>query len=192
MRDGSSAATARKAKPGVAAAPSPLRRASRLAIGALALVLVQVRPSSAAHDGPACRSGQTANPVPIRVRAPAEVLDLRIADTPAKRESGLMCVRALPARTGMIFVFNDGDNYRDFWMKNTLVPLDMVFVSKNGRVNEVRAHVPATKVDTPDEQIPHRDGTGSYVIELAAGEAARAGIEPGTMLDVRNVPPAKE
>jgi len=53
-----------------------------------------------------------------------------------------MCVRALPARTGMIFVFNDGDNYRDFWMKNTLIPLDMVWASKNGRVNDVRANVP--------------------------------------------------
>jgi uncharacterized membrane protein (UPF0127 family) len=132
----------------------------------------------------ACVTAQTANPVPIHVRAPAEVLELRIADTPSRREFGLMCVRALPASTGMIFVFGDGDNYRDFWMKNTLIPLDMVFVSKNGKVNEVRANVPSTTVDTPDDKIPHRDGKGTYVIELAAGEAARAGIKPGTILDV--------
>ena len=141
----------------------------------------------------ACPSpAQTANPVPIHVRAPAGVLELRIADTMAKREYGLMCVRTLPARTGMVFVFTDGDNYRDFWMKNTLIPLDMVFVSKNGRVNDVRANVPATNVDTPDERIPHRDGTGSYVIELAAGEAARAGIKPGTILDVSAVGSGKD
>ena len=79
----------------------------------------------------------------------------------------------------MIFVFTDGDNFRDFWMKNTLIPLDMVFVSKNGRVNDLRANVPATNVDTPDDKIPHRDGTGTYVIELAAGEAARAASSPG-------------
>jgi uncharacterized membrane protein (UPF0127 family) len=161
-------------------------------LAGIALVLALARGPAAAQDGSACRTGQTANPVPIHVRAPAEVLELRIADTPAKREYGLMCVRALPARTGMIFVFNDGDNYRDFWMKNTLIPLDMVFVSKNGRVNDVRANVPSTNVDTPDDKIPHRDGTGSYVIELAAGEAARAGIKPGSMLDVGAVPPAKE
>jgi uncharacterized membrane protein (UPF0127 family) len=98
-----------------------------------------------------------------------------------------MCVRVLPPRTGMIFVFSDGDNYRDFWMKNTLIPLDMVFVSKSGKVNDVRANVPSTTVDTPDEKIPHRSGTGTYVIELGAGEAARAGIKPGANLDVSGV-----
>ncbi len=135
----------------------------------------------------ACVTAQTAAPTPVHVRAPAETLELRVADTTSRREYGLMCVRGLPARTGMIFVFPDGDNYRDFWMKNTLIPLDMVFVAKSGKVNEVRANVPSTTVDTPDEKIPHRDGTGTYVIELAAGEAARAGIKPGAILDVSGV-----
>ena len=161
----------------------PLRSA---VLAALALTVV---PGAAAaqYIAAMCVSAQTAGPNPVHVRAPAEVLDLRIADTPSKREYGLMCVRSLPPRTGMIFVFSDGDNYRDFWMKNTLIPLDMVFVAKSGKVNEVRANVPSTNVDTPDEKIPHRDGTGTFVIELAAGEAARAGIKPGTVLDVSAV-----
>lgn len=152
----------------------------------LALVLVPAA-APAQVVAAACVSAQTAGPSAVHVRAPSEVLDLRIADTPSKREYGLMCVRSLPPRTGMIFVFTDGDNYRDFWMKNTLIPLDMVFVAKNGKVNEVRANVPSTNVDTPDDKIPHRDGTGTFVIELAAGEAARAGIKPGTILDVSGV-----
>jgi uncharacterized membrane protein (UPF0127 family) len=135
----------------------------------------------------ACVTAQTAAPTPVRVRAPAETLELRVADTPSRREYGLMCVRSLPPRTGMIFVFSDGDNYRDFWMKNTLIPLDMVFVAKSGKVNDVRANVPSTTVDTPDEKIPHRSGTGTYVIELGAGEATRAGIKPGVTLDVGGV-----
>jgi uncharacterized membrane protein (UPF0127 family) len=158
-----------------------------------ALAFATAHGTAAAQPTPtSCMTAQTADPVPIHVRAPAETLDLRIADTMSKREYGLMCVRALAPHTGMIFVFSDGDNYRDFWMKNTLIPLDMVWVSKNGRVNDVRADVPSTKVDTPDDKIPHRSGTGSYVIELAAGEAAHAGIKPGTMLDVSGVPPSKD
>jgi len=69
-------------------------------------------------------------------------------------------------------------------MKNTLIALDMVFVLKSGKVNDVSANVPSTTVETPDEKIPHRSSTGTYVIELAAGEAARAGIKPGVLLDV--------
>ena len=92
----------------------------------------------------------------------------------------------------MIFVFNDGDNYRDFWMKNTLIPLDMVFVAKNGRVNNVDAGVPATTVGTPDDKLQDLYGVGTYVIELNAGAAARVGIKPGTVLDLTGVGPARE
>jgi uncharacterized membrane protein (UPF0127 family) len=68
----------------------------------------------------------------------------------------------------------------------------MVFVSKNGLVNDVSANVPSTNTDTPDRLIPHREGTGTYVIELAAGEAARAGIKPGTMLPIHGVRAGKD
>jgi uncharacterized membrane protein (UPF0127 family) len=157
--------------------------------GIIAAVLALAPGTALAQGAPAdCVTAQTAPLTPVHVRAPAEVLELRVADTTSRREFGLMCVRELPPRSGMIFVFSDGDNFRDFWMKNTLIPLDMVFVSKSGKVNEVRANVPSTRVDTPDDKIPHRDGTGTYVIELGAGEAARAGIKPGTTLDVSGVP----
>jgi uncharacterized membrane protein (UPF0127 family) len=168
-------------------------RAAAFALAVVACALAGAARPAGAHGGEPCPApAQTANPVPVRVRAPHETLDLRIADNVEKREYGLMCVRSLPPRIGMIFVFGDGDNLRDFWMKNTLIPLDMVFVSKNGLVNGVHANVPSTSVDTPDVRIPHRDGTGTYVIELAAGEAARAGIKPGTILNIRGVRAAKE
>jgi uncharacterized membrane protein (UPF0127 family) len=149
--------------------------------------------SASAQGAMVCPSpAQTADPVPVRVHAPGEIIELRVADNIAKREYGLMCVRALPAKTGMIFVFNDGDNLRDFWMKNTLIPLDMVWVLKSGLVSDVSANVPSTNTDTPDRLIPHRDGTGTYVIELAAGEAARAGIKPGVMLAIHGLHASKE
>ncbi|HEY4440953.1 MAG TPA: DUF192 domain-containing protein, partial [Candidatus Elarobacter sp.] len=78
--------------------------------------------------------------------------------------------------------FPDGDLKRSFWMKNTIAALDMIFVNGDGTVTAVAADVPATAPGTPDEQVARRDGTGRYVIELGAGEAARLGIAAGERL----------
>jgi uncharacterized protein len=131
-------------------------------------------PAARASAAEGCTTGQTASVVPIHVRAPAEMLALRVADTITKRASGLMCVRALPARSGMIFVFNDGDNLRDFWMKNTLIPLDMLFVDAEGRIVNIHERAVPGSLATISAAAPVR-----AVIELNGGTAARLGIHPG-------------
>jgi len=117
----------------------------------------------------------------ILVQAPAATLTLQIARTELERETGLMSVNALPAHTGMVFVF-DRDAPVEFWMKDTLVPLDMIFVAPDGTVRSVAADVPVVPEDTPDDAIPRRGGTAKYVIELPAGEARFDGIVTGTRL----------
>jgi uncharacterized membrane protein (UPF0127 family) len=82
----------------------------------------------------------------------------------------------------MIFVFAGPERVQDFWMKNTLVPLDMVFVSFGGVVTSVARDVPATPRDTSDDRVARRSGRGLYVIELGAGDAALHGIVRGTKL----------
>lgn len=115
------------------------------------------------------------------LHAPRATLTVEIADTEPQREHGLMDRTALPPHTGMVFVF-DQDGPVTFWMKDTLVPLDMVFVGANGVVRSVAARVPATKPDTPDDQIPRRPGNAKFVIELPAGEAVADGIRPGVTI----------
>lgn len=165
---------------------------------AVALALVAFAPAARAQaTSPAVCPTPVPNAVQrtvlrIAVAGSEATLQLRIADTYTKREYGLMCVRALDARHGMLFVFADGERSREFWMKNTLIPLDMLFVAKDGRVNSIAANVPATTTDTPDEKIPRRSGTGAYVVELAAGEAARLGVAAGSKLVLTGVRPAKE
>jgi uncharacterized membrane protein (UPF0127 family) len=117
-----------------------------------------------------------------RVRAPKALLLLAAATSPKDRARGLMEVPVMPACFGMIFKFTGDDSPRAFWMKNTLIPLDMVFVRANGTVSSVAANVPATTHATPDEKIPRRYGTGQFVLELNAGEAARDGLAPGVRL----------
>lgn len=115
------------------------------------------------------------------LRAPKAALRLQVARTEEQRERGLMSVRHLPAHTGMLFIF-DADAPVAFWMKDTLVSLDMVFVAKDGTVRSVFAKVPVVSPTLPDDKIPLEQGKAKYVIELPSGEAAPDGIIPGLQL----------
>ncbi len=117
----------------------------------------------------------------VAVTAPKAKLTLQVASTENERELGLMSVTKLPLHTGMLFVFAS-DSPVEFWMKDTLVPLDMVFVAPDGTVRSVAARVPVVPLDTPDDTIPRRAGTAKYVIELPSGEAEKDGIVAGVKL----------
>ena len=77
----------------------------------------------------------------IEVHAPRATLQLQVASTEQERELGLMSVTKLAPHTGMVFVF-DEEQPVEFWMKDTLVPLDMVFVATDGTVRSVASKVP--------------------------------------------------
>ena len=117
----------------------------------------------------------------VTVQAPKAALHLQLAVTEPERERGLMDVTHLPKHTGMIFVF-ESDGPVSFWMKDTLIPLDMVFVGADGIVRQVFANVPVVPRTLPDNKIPLEQGTAKYVIELPAGEAAPDGVRPGVRL----------
>jgi uncharacterized membrane protein (UPF0127 family) len=127
----------------------------------------------AAHAAPELKT--------VAVTAPDRALKLAVAANEHDRELGLMCVTALKADAGMIFVFPAPGQYA-FWMKNTLIPLDMVWVDAGGTVTTVAAAVPASTRDEADAKVARRGGHGSYVIELRSGDAARNDIVKGTHL----------
>lgn len=137
-----------------------------------------------------------AEPVPtpqhlptVTLAAPAAPLTVQVAATPAQRERGLMGVTALAPRSGMLFVFPMESTW-EFWMKDTPLDLDMVWLRRSGTVSSVAARVPHAAPRTPDERIARRQGYGAYVIELSAGEAARDGLAPGAR--VGGLPPLAE
>ena len=114
----------------------------------------------------------------ISVQAPRATLTLQVAKTDEQRERGLMDVTKLPTHTGMVFVF-DQDAPVEFWMKNTLIPLDMVFIGGDGRVRSVAESVPSSTLETPDDKIARRSGRAKFVIELPAEEAEHDGLIAG-------------
>ena len=105
----------------------------------------------------------------------------RVAATPQEHEKGLMFVTNLPENEGMLFVF---DHEQDllFWMKNTLIDLDMVFIGADRTVTSVAEQMPHSYTYTPDSQVAQAAGYGQYVLELAAKTAARHGVKPGSKI----------
>ena len=104
---------------------------------------------------------------------------VEIAGTAAERAQGLMQRAALDARTGMLFDFGHETAIR-MWMKDTLIPLDMLFVGEGGGIRYIAANtVPYSEalIVAPE---PAR-----YVLEINAGEAARFGLQAGDTLVLR-------
>ena len=104
-----------------------------------------------------------------------------VADTPAKHERGLMEITQLPENKGMIFLF-DREGEQLFWMKNTLIDLDIIFIGADKTVTHVAARMPRSTRTTPDDQVATAPGYGQYVLELAATTAEKHGVVPGSKL----------
>ena len=98
---------------------------------------------------------------------------VEVATTPAQLEQGLMFRRSMPSSAGMIFDFKRSQPAM-MWMKNTFIPLDMLFVDEHGRIVNIHERAIPQSLDTISSAAPVRG-----VIELNAGTAERLGIKPG-------------
>lgn len=101
---------------------------------------------------------------------------VELADTPEARDLGLMYRTHLAPDKGMLFDFGAPEPV-SFWMKNTLIPLDMVFIGADGRVVNVAANA------IPGDLTPiDSDGAVTGVLEIPGGEASKLDIEPGDIV----------
>lgn len=107
---------------------------------------------------------------------------IEIAADDASRDHGLMDRTSMPADHGMLFVF-DEPGMLTFWMKNTLIPLDMLFFDEDYRLINMHQRVPPCRQDP----CPVYGSTkpAQYVLELNGGEASKIGVKPGDKLTVR-------
>lgn len=106
---------------------------------------------------------------------------IEIADDFAAREHGLMNRTSMPANHGMLFVF-DAPAMLSFWMKNTLIPLDMLFFDRDYKLVNVQQNVPPCRADPCPAY--GSSGPAQYVLELNGGEAQKLGVKPGDKLTV--------
>ncbi|MGH1353736.1 MAG: DUF192 domain-containing protein [Thalassovita sp.] len=101
---------------------------------------------------------------------------VEVADTMRERSTGLMHRESMPAMSGMLFVYPFAQSV-GFWMRNTLIPLDMIFMDPSGTVTHVHHNA------IPLDETPIRGGSGvKFVLEINGGMAARLGIIPGSQM----------
>lgn len=96
-----------------------------------------------------------------------------LADNPRRQAQGLMFVRALPDMRGMLFV-HESPRPISMWMKNTYIPLDMVFIDAHGLIQQIIEQTTPHSLD-----IIRSNDPALAVLEIAGGEAKRLGLHPG-------------
>ena len=100
-------------------------------------------------------------------------IDIEVADTPEKRTMGMMYRNSLGENQGMLFVFSQED-YQSFWMKNTAVPLDMIFVNAKNEVVTIHENTTPYSPQSYSSTKP-----AQFVVEVNAGFVAEHGITVG-------------
>ena len=101
---------------------------------------------------------------------------VELALTPAEQQRGMMDRQSLAPDRGMLFVY-ERPEYRSFWMKNTYIPLDIIYIGGDGRILSIEADTIPLSI----EPYPSLD-PALLVLELAGGRAAELGIEPGDVV----------
>jgi len=108
-------------------------------------------------------------------------IEVEMALTPEDQERGLMLRTRLDPDYGILYAFPQ-ERVLKFWMKDTLVDLDMVFLDKDKRITVIHRDVPRAETAAPDSRIARRTGLGRYVLTLPAGAAGWNKLEVGQKL----------
>ena len=124
----------------------------------------------------AAQTGLQQVPLTIRSASGEHRFTVDVARTPAEQERGLMFVRSLAGDRGMIFPYQPAQDVA-FWMKNTLIPLDMLFIRSDGTI--VRIVTAKALDETP---VPSGEPIAA-VLELRGGRAGELGIKTGDIAE---------
>jgi len=111
--------------------------------------------------------------VEIASKTGVHSFSVEVVDNDADRAKGLMHRRSLPEGTGMLFDFHREQDV-SFWMQNTYIPLDMIFIRADGRIHRIAENT----VPMSTDQVPSR-GPVRGVLEVIAGTSRKLGIAPG-------------
>ena len=152
---------------------------------ALALTLVLTACGAASRPTPPPTPSPAPESGPRVVMPSGADYSAELAKTPEEQAQGLMFRESLPPRHGMLFLFPEPGVHK-FWMKNTMIPLDMIWLDREGRVVFVSADTPPCKADPCPSYGP--DTPAVTVLEIAGGMAVKEAVKAGSLLKLVNVP----
>jgi hypothetical protein len=124
-----------------------------------------------------CNNDSPSGLAVVKMRLGERTLTLEVANTYETREKGLMRRDSMASDHGMIFVFKDEER-RGFWMKNTRIPLDIVYIDSAGKIVSIHQMKPHDLHSTP------ADGPMKFAIELNKGVAAKLKLAAGQQLEI--------
>jgi uncharacterized protein len=148
------------------------RSTHRTAASAVRFVFAFFLVVCAAACSPASQAADPARLV-IDTQGGARVFTVEVASSEAQREQGLMWRTELAPEAGMLFDFGQARDV-SMWMKNTYIPLDMVFIREDGRIHRIESNTVPHSTRIIESGAPVR-----FVLELPGGTAHRLGIRPG-------------
>lgn len=105
--------------------------------------------------------------------------NVELASTPDQRNQGLMFRREMARDAGMLFDFGPRYGRASMWMKNTYIPLDMLFIKSDGEIESIAERTTPHSLEAVSSR-----GSVRYVLELNGGTAARLGIGPGDRVEL--------
>lgn len=158
----------------------PLNATSFLAMAALALAACSPGAASPAATHSAAlhpESGLAVVPLTVRRGEKALTFKVEMAKTGAEQAKGLMFRTAMGPNEGMIFPM-DPPRPASFWMRNTVIPLDIIFIGVDGRISNIAANA-----EPYSERPLSSVGEVKGVLELNGGRAAELGIVPGDRVE---------
>ena len=133
--------------------------------------------ASAASCAPKSQDPASVDELTISTSAGEAKFNVEIADTDEERRIGLMYRTSLPENGGMLFDFTHENTIQSMWMKNTLIPLDMAFIAKDGRIIKIAAQTTPRSLASISSGAP-----AAAVLEVRGGRMEELGIKPGDIV----------
>lgn len=154
----------------------------------LFIILGLLQPLESTATPPLSFEQAQEKPIEFTITTPdGDTIVAELADTPKKRAKGLMFREHLDHNRGMLFTFPDSQRWT-IWMKNTKIPLDLIWLNRKKTIIHIEPNVPGCKSAGNDCRQYQPNTPAFFVLELSAGTAERLHLKKGTLLTFSEFP----